>query len=550
MPCSACVQCIGNRKIPPVLNLGAVVVLALCAEFAPAPALAQSNSFGPITVPGTAVIFDPDNVLSADQLIPLDGGGSLHATPAVKAISFDAAPGQSFTFSTTGLVGCCGVAQIGPSGYPGDRANITSLGSISGFVSPVGLPLVGVFTNGSPTGSAPPPYDYSGGVGQPTASPLLNQVFIIGNGASGSGVQVFEVPATATELWLGFPDAGTFAGHPGNYADNAGSESVAGTLMPSCVPTPGSNPISSQTVATVPGTDPSRTCIGVNESIVLTATQAATWSIASTDGDVQLATQLQAYKSPFNLVANGGFPTQQCAPPAPSSGPIYGKQVCFIAPMTAASILVTATFDNGQSASKTFAVFQPNGLIFQRQQYPLKSPDYSFSNDYLLGLGFNIEMESLVFVTPGNVSFAYIGFSEHDRDDPFFGVRFNSLFNVAGTHAWLVSCDHDQEVGQTLVPAAATHDWVFAATPTSAQRIFSRATTSVAFNILENFPNGTAYFSKGQAAALLPNGNMVPTPGAAAAVLNVVGVNFNDFAGVSDSTTCLNMVKTQFANIP
>lgn len=110
---------------------------------------------------------------------------------------------------------------IGPDGYTATW-NINSLGSISGFMAPAQLPLVGVFTNGSPTGSAPASFNYSGGLSQSSFSPLLDQVFFIGDGLTGTGsgsTQSFAVPSTATELWLGFADAFSFGGAPGFYGD-------------------------------------------------------------------------------------------------------------------------------------------------------------------------------------------------------------------------------------------------------------------------------------------------------------------------------------------
>ena len=52
------------------------------------PSMAQN--FGPISVPGTSVIFGPDNVLTEDQLTELGSNGPLGATPAVKALAFPA----------------------------------------------------------------------------------------------------------------------------------------------------------------------------------------------------------------------------------------------------------------------------------------------------------------------------------------------------------------------------------------------------------------------------------------------------------------------------
>jgi hypothetical protein len=221
-------------RVPPFcFGANLIFVLAMLAV----ETHSQELTFGPLVVPGTAVIFDPDNVLTPIQLAALRSVGSLNPTPAVKAMSFSPGPGQSFTFTASGRIGCCGVANVGPDGYPYSLENVTVIGSISGFSSPNGLPLVGVFTNGDPAGTAPSAYNYYSGSGlnDTEFSPILNQVFFIGDGLAFSGKQqVFDAPETATELWLGFVDGGTFHGPPANYGDNAGSLKVSGELRSDC----------------------------------------------------------------------------------------------------------------------------------------------------------------------------------------------------------------------------------------------------------------------------------------------------------------------------
>lgn len=223
-------------------HLTARLAFSLLALFLVAPVLSAGTiSFGPTTVAGNSVIFDPDNVLTSSELAVLGSNGSLGAMPAVEALSFGAAAGQTFTFSASGLVGCCGTANVGPDGYLAKGSKITSLGSISGFVAPAQLPLVGVFTEGPPSGPAPASFDYSGGLGQSSFSPLLDQVFFIGDGLTGRGsgsLQTFNVPAGATELWLGFADAYGFIGAPGYYGDNPGCLAVSGTLTTGVSPVP------------------------------------------------------------------------------------------------------------------------------------------------------------------------------------------------------------------------------------------------------------------------------------------------------------------------
>jgi N-acetylneuraminic acid mutarotase len=218
-----------------LLNLPAFAMTFMVLVLGVRPSLAQDTnqvSFGPISVPGTSVVFGPDNVLTAAQLTALGSNGPYGATPAVKALAFPAAPGQAMVFSVSGLVGCCSVIDVGPDGYSESLSNIESLGSISGYTG-IQMVLLGVFTNGDPQGAAPGNYNYSLGFGQATFAPQLNQVFFIGDGLTGTGSgsrQLFRVPNSATELWLGFADGYGFIGSAAAYGDNPGSLSASGAL--------------------------------------------------------------------------------------------------------------------------------------------------------------------------------------------------------------------------------------------------------------------------------------------------------------------------------
>jgi hypothetical protein len=75
-------------------------------------------------------------------------------------------------------------------------------------------------------------------------SPLLDQVFFIGDGLTGDGtgtVQDFYVPTGATELYLGISDACGYNGGPSCYGDNVGTFDVTYTpTLSSTVPEPAS----------------------------------------------------------------------------------------------------------------------------------------------------------------------------------------------------------------------------------------------------------------------------------------------------------------------
>lgn len=162
--------------------------------------------------------------------------------------TFPAAPGQVLAFSAiVGQWTCADPngAPYGPDGtrnsaetacYP--RASISNpIGAFSGYdATDYTGALVGVFLEDTLPGSAPPPLRFyvtdssQGGIQTnfTTLSPLIGQVFFVGDGLTGTGagaVQTFQVPATATRLFLGYVDSCSASGKtsPGCYTDNGGA---------------------------------------------------------------------------------------------------------------------------------------------------------------------------------------------------------------------------------------------------------------------------------------------------------------------------------------
>lgn len=119
------------------------------------------------------------------------------------------------------------------------------VGSISGITGPGDGYLVGVFlAPGGPSGTAPAALSFtaSGGTSFTSLSPLLDQVFFIGDGLTGDGTgseQVFDAPGGATELLLGISDACGYQGtSPSCYGDNVGSYTVDYSLSGDPAPVP------------------------------------------------------------------------------------------------------------------------------------------------------------------------------------------------------------------------------------------------------------------------------------------------------------------------
>ncbi len=216
------------------------VGLAIGIGFTPtaiAYTISQGGSLNNITVLGTTSIYDVFGHAGNP------GGDYGPDSPAVLT-TFGAGSGNVFTFSATGLVSCCGQSQtpyIPPDGYSGST-NITGANGLSNISGNAYIPMVGVFTtNTDPYGSSPPSALTFDANAPKSLSPILNQVFYIGDGLSGynnpSGSQLtFTAPTNATRLYLGVIDAYGFNGTTGYYNDNAGSFNVNMNLAP--VPEP------------------------------------------------------------------------------------------------------------------------------------------------------------------------------------------------------------------------------------------------------------------------------------------------------------------------
>jgi hypothetical protein len=183
------------------------------------------------TVPATA------NLYSAGLSSPVaPGGGGAGTLPIYIPVSADQ---SAFQFSASGSITeniWVGVYH-GPDGGSIIGLTVYAYGGLSGFMTDLTLPLAGVFLSDSaPQDPAPPTLDFrSQGLGLDflTLSPLNGQVFFIGDGQTSGGIaQTFNVPAGATRLYLGCPDAPNGQDYPGTYDDNAGTLDVAVIAVP------------------------------------------------------------------------------------------------------------------------------------------------------------------------------------------------------------------------------------------------------------------------------------------------------------------------------
>ncbi|MGZ3377581.1 MAG: PEPxxWA-CTERM sorting domain-containing protein [Phenylobacterium sp.] len=196
---------------------------------------------GATTVNGTDAIYNYGGSGVA-------GGGST-TPPEISVIGY---AGQFLTFSATGLAQLTpGGGTFGPHGpdgnLPGFAMSVSQAAGISGVNSPNEDYLAGVFLSGSEgatTGLANSDFSPAG-TGETFASlaPVIDQVFFIGDGLTGTGsgqVQHFFVPTGATKLVLGIVDANGYNGPPGAYFDNGGAFEVQVNLPARGVPEPAS----------------------------------------------------------------------------------------------------------------------------------------------------------------------------------------------------------------------------------------------------------------------------------------------------------------------
>jgi len=223
-----------------------IVLLSLIAVLT---ALSTSAFAVAFSAAGTSNIFAAGGSLATAG----DGSGT-----APTFISF-AAGGGTLNFSgVTGNVNCgpfC-VAQLAGGNtadgfaYTGMQAgatNITASNGISGIsFNGREMFLVAVFLDNNIPSVAPAnfaAYDANFADNATLYSPGIGQVFDVGNGLTGGPgatpglTQTYNIPVTATRLFLGFADAMGFVGTPGMYNDDSPG-AITGNVNLSLNPSP------------------------------------------------------------------------------------------------------------------------------------------------------------------------------------------------------------------------------------------------------------------------------------------------------------------------
>ncbi|HKN22082.1 MAG TPA: hypothetical protein VJX73_11725 [Terracidiphilus sp.] len=235
---------IHSATAAPEAGYGSIVKLA-CAATSSSPAIT-----GAILLQQVLQVSAKANIFAAGHAKPEDpgGGGAGVMPPFVK---FPAGPGKILTFTTvSGQVSCCGGGSTfnGPDGGTSYQTSVLPYKGISGITDTKrSMFLVGVFVSDTePKDPAPKALNVTGTEGLASFSPLLQQLFFIGDGLTGTGTgsaQQFHVPANATRLFLGFVDASSFGGNHGYYDDNVGELTVALEVRNGSI-TSGGSPVS------------------------------------------------------------------------------------------------------------------------------------------------------------------------------------------------------------------------------------------------------------------------------------------------------------------
>lgn len=200
-------------------------------------------------VAGLALAASTGPAYAATAVVTVNGNDNPYLAGQAAGVSFnanDSAPNQSPALALTGFdttqaltftaVGGFGiVAGQTPTGPDGFGAGISMLESALGIAgSAIVRPaaLVGVFM-GDTVNSGPAPEMNNTSTDSPTFSPLLHQIFFIGDGRTGgvgSPVQQFFAPEGATRLFLGSADVAS-----GSWFDNPGSMVVTIDYAPADV---------------------------------------------------------------------------------------------------------------------------------------------------------------------------------------------------------------------------------------------------------------------------------------------------------------------------
>jgi hypothetical protein len=216
------------------------LVVAAAMAAAAGPALAQTTSY-------RLRVLATDNIYGAGSTSAPGGGtvpaGVIDLPAGAECVTVNKVTGSFVAPDCESTEGCITVNKNEPTNYNDPDGNYAQVkkssnsgtGQVSGITAPGAGYLVGLFTQGTPSGTAPAALDFTTGTKTKflSLSPLIDQTFFVGDGRKkdGSGPhQTFVVPAGATALYFGISDACGYAGGPSCYFDNYGHYEVKATV--------------------------------------------------------------------------------------------------------------------------------------------------------------------------------------------------------------------------------------------------------------------------------------------------------------------------------
>lgn len=222
-----------------------LILIGLATSLAATVAHAQSGSMS---------VSAQTNIFLAGGNVPGSGGGGPGSAPAPIALF----GGGILTVSATGSATFCAggtCLTATPDGPASGGTNISpATGTIAGILAPTSGFLAGVFLADALPGSRPAALDFNALTTTfSSLSPLLGQVFFVGDGSNGTTSQQFVVPTGATTLYFGVADGFGFSGGVGYFEDNAGSYQANYSIAATTVPEPSTFLLSSVGIAAVCG---------------------------------------------------------------------------------------------------------------------------------------------------------------------------------------------------------------------------------------------------------------------------------------------------------
>lgn len=199
-----------------------------------------------VTVPGTADLWLAGQPSGVSVSGPFGADMAPAAAAVLASTGLNLAAGSFLTVTASGGTNYNGCGDTTPDA---GACSVFSPGPAFGLSIFNGPPnaLIGVFINGNiPSDSNTPPagLDFTTVAAQSAAviAPLLNQVFFIGDGLTGTGsgaLQHFIIPAQATRLFLGSADSvGANNNNTGSFTVTVTDTAGASTTIPAPAASP------------------------------------------------------------------------------------------------------------------------------------------------------------------------------------------------------------------------------------------------------------------------------------------------------------------------